>query len=52
MRTGPHVSLACEVFYSEESSRASRSLYPTDRSGAFLQEREPSAIAALLQSGV
>ena len=46
VRTGPHVSLAGEVFYLEESSRVSGSLYPTERGGAFLQEQVPSAIAA------
>ena len=42
---GPHVSLAGEVLYSEESSRASGSLYPTKRGEAFLQEQEPGIIA-------
>ena len=36
VRAGPHVSLAGEVLYSEESSRASGSLYPTKRGKAFL----------------
>ena len=36
----------CEVFYSEESPRASELLYPAERGGAFL--REPAAIAAKL----
>ena len=45
VRAGPHVSLAGEVLYSEESSRASGSLYPTKRGEAFLQEREPGTIA-------
>ena len=44
MRAGPHVSLASEVFYSEESSRASGSLYPTKRGEAFLQKQEPGTI--------
>ena len=45
VRAGSHISLASEVFYSEESSRASGLLYPTKRGRAFLQEREPGAIA-------
>ena len=50
VRTGPHVLLASEVLYLEVSSKASGSLYPTERGGAFLQKREPGAIAALLQN--
>ena len=45
MRAGLHVSFAGEVFYSEESSRASGLLYPTKHGRAFLQEQEPGAIA-------
>ena len=45
VRAEPHVLLADEVFYSEESSRASGSLYPIKRSRAILQERESGAIA-------
>ena len=52
VETGPHVSLAGEVLYSKESSRASGSLYPTECGGAFLQERELGTIAALLRSGI
>ena len=59
VRTGPHVLLASEIFDSEESPRASRLLYSTEHSGAFLREAEPGAIAAkcrivlteLLQAG-
>ena len=45
VRAGPHVSLAGEIFYSEESSRAYRSLYSTKCGKVFLQEQEPAAIA-------
>ena len=45
MRAGLHVSLAGEVLYLEESSRASGLLYLTKRGGAILQEQEPDAIA-------
>ena len=50
VKTRPHVSLASKVLYLEVSSKASGLLYPTKRSGAFLQKREPDAIAALLQN--
>ena len=52
VETGPHVSLAGEVLYSEESSRASGLVYPTERGGAFLQEQKLGTIAALLRSRV
>ena len=44
VRAGPEVLLAGEDFYLEESSRVFGLLYPTKRSGTFLQEREPGAI--------
>ena len=52
VRTGPHVSLADEVFYSEEFSRALKLFYLTERGQVFVQEREPGTIATLLQSGL
>ena len=44
VKTGPHVLLVGEIFYSEESSKASRLLCPTEARWTFRQKRRAVAV--------